>query len=80
MKIPKDFAWSFSPHVQAINDFKKYDWFLPVEGIDQKWAEAEHTKTQKVIKTVCIALVISVFAALVVWFILDPGPAPRITP
>ena len=39
MKIPKDFVWTFSPHIQPVRDFKMDDWFVPTEGVDQKYAE-----------------------------------------
>lgn len=69
-----------SPQVQKMTTKEQGNFFVTTKGVDQKWAEAESTKTQKIIKTVGIVLVVAAFIGLIIWAILDPGPAPHIVP
>lgn len=69
-----------SPQVQKTTTKEQGHYFVPTKGVDQKWAEVEHTKTQKVIKTVGIVLAVAAFVALAIWYFLDPGPVPKIIP
>lgn len=84
MKLPVGFPYFDKPHVQKVTQKEQGLYFVPTKGVDEEWASKDSflhdTKAGKIIKTVGIVLAVAVFAGLLIWFILDPGPVPKIMP
>lgn len=84
MKLPVGFPYFDKPSIQKVTNREQGLYFAPTKGVDEELASKDsflqNTKFGKIIKTAGIVLAVAAFAALTIWFILDPGPVPKIMP